>query len=116
MVSRMRDRIDGWWNVSSTADDLETSYFFSGSSSSNLASIAMLRHREGYFLLDRAFPLIEGHPAIAQSLDDFKAAVDKSRGESIPYSDRRSACSDKHQDVHTRWTAAGHSTCQGSEA
>src|SRR5258708_7066920 len=62
MVSRMRDRIDGWWNVSSTADDLETSYFFSGSSSSNLASIAMLRHREGYFLLDRAFPLIEGHP------------------------------------------------------
>jgi hypothetical protein len=35
----------------------------------NLTNIAMPRHREGKFLLDRAFPLIEGHPSFAQPGD-----------------------------------------------
>jgi hypothetical protein len=29
----------------------------------SLANAAMLAHRQGYFLLDKAFALIEGHPA-----------------------------------------------------
>jgi hypothetical protein len=32
----------------------------------SLANAAMLAHRQGYFLLDKAFALIEGHPEFGE--------------------------------------------------
>jgi hypothetical protein len=34
----------------------------------SLANIPMLRHRQGHFLLDRTFALIEGHPALCSTV------------------------------------------------
>src|SRR5260370_40575167 len=39
----------------------------------------MPRHREGNFLLDRAFPLIEGHPSVRRSLCAIRSGVLRGR-------------------------------------
>ena len=71
--------------------------------------------RRAFLLLIVLLTIWAGHAAIAQSVDDFKAAVDKDGCESIPYSDLRSGCNDKQQDVHTGETCDGPRSCQGLE-